>query len=320
MNISMSINSKAVDEELLFVRQLGLSRVFTAIGDGVPTREHLHRLKEATSRNDIELIRVMSVFLGKNYEIHLGLPERDRRIDEFVGFLELLQEVGIRQTTFTWEPDQVWSSDPVTTRESVTRFVDVNEMKKRPFTHERAYTREEIEENFAYFIERIAPAARATGVKLLLHPNDPPTDQLGGVPCLITSRKDYERAFELAPADVLGMEFCCGCWLEGGERFGNVLEDIPYFSGEDRIGEIHFRNVSSTLPVFTETFLDDGYMNMYEIVRMLVEIDYAGTVTLDHTPAFSEWAGGRRAATAYAIAYIKALHRAARTEQEKTDA
>lgn len=137
----------------------------------------------------------MSGFLGKNHEIHFGLAERDRRIDEFMGFLEMLHEIDVPLTTFTWEPDAVGSSEPVLTRESATRFVDIDELKRSPFTHDRAYTRDVIRENFSYFIERIAPAARTSGVKLLLHPNDPPTDELGGAPCLITSRKNYEWAF-----------------------------------------------------------------------------------------------------------------------------
>ena len=69
------------------------------------------------------------------------------------------------------------------------------------------------------------------------------------------------------------------------------------------------------MPVFTETFLDDGYMNMYKIIRLLVDLDYEGTVTLDHTPRFTEWGGGRQGATAYAIGYIRALYNAARTEK-----
>ena len=67
--------------------------------------------------------------------------------------------------------------------------------------------------------------------------------------------------------------------------------------------------------MFTETYLDDGYMNMYTIVRRLVELDYAGTVTLDHTPVMVESAGGRLGATAYAVAYIRGLYNAARTER-----
>jgi len=56
------------------------------------------------------------------------------------------------------------------------------------------------------------------------------------------------------------MEFCTGCWLEGGPDFGDVVEDIQYFGGRGNILIVHFRNVDAALPKFTETFVDDGYM------------------------------------------------------------
>lgn len=314
MEISMFIDADPSEEELLFARQLGIGQVFTATGEKNITLDFLNRLKEKTDKSGLKLIRVMSGYLGKCHEIHLALPERDRRIDEFVHFLEMLNKVEVPLTTFTWEPDAVWSSDPVTTRESVTRFVDLAHLKKHSNTHGRDYSRDEIWENYHYFMERIMPVAESSGVKMLLHPNDPPTDELGGVPCLIRSRSDYERAFELGNNTSLGMEFCCGCWLEGGDRFGNVLEDLEYFVGEGRVGEVHFRNVSSTLPVFTETFLDEGYMDMSKIIRLLDRVNYSGTLTLDHTPVFTEWAGGKRAATAYAIGYIRALRQCTRAD------
>ena len=80
MNISMYIEADPTDEELLFARQLGIRHGFTSIGKDALNFEYLHRLKDSVERNGLELIRIMSGFLGKNHEIQLGLPERDRRI------------------------------------------------------------------------------------------------------------------------------------------------------------------------------------------------------------------------------------------------
>ena len=65
--------------------------------------------------------------------------------------------------------------------------------------------------------------------------------------------------------------------------------------------------------MFTETFLDNGYMDMYEIMRLLVGMRYKGTVILDHTPRFVDHAG-QPAATAYAIGYMRALYERALAE------
>ena len=63
------------------------------------------------------------------------------------------------------------------------------------------------------------------------------------------------------------MEFCCGCWLEGGQLsdaseyhpgFGNIYEALPAFVQEKKVNIVHFRNITSPLPAFDETFIDDG--------------------------------------------------------------
>ena len=66
----------------------------------------------------------------------------------------------------------------------------------------------------------------------------------------------------------LGMKLCVGCWLEGGDAFGNVLDNIKYFVENKRVFAVHFRNVSSTLPNFEEILLEDGYADMYEIIAV----------------------------------------------------
>ncbi len=162
---------------------------------------------------------------------------------------------------------------------------------------------------------RASRVAEETGVRLALHPNDPPLREIAGIPCLIRSAESYRKAFRIASSPLLGMEFCCGCWLEGGSAFGELLDGIREFGGDGRIFIMHFRNVSAPLPRFVETFVDDGYMDMARVVDALGEIDYDGTLILDHSPELvgAEGASGSYpfAGTAYAIGYMKALlHRA----------
>ena len=103
-------------------------------------------------------------------------------------------------------------------------------MEKRPYSHGRLFTKEEIWDNFKYWLDRVLPVCEEENVKIALHPNDPPVDCLLGISNLITSAADYKRAFELAGnSPYLGMKMCMGCWLEAGDAFGNLLEDIKYF-------------------------------------------------------------------------------------------
>ncbi len=312
LKFSMHVSPQATDAELRFARQLGVECIYIWVGDDQTDLASLRRLRERADRAGLELYMAGNMRLGKCDQIHLALPGRDARIAEFKLFLRNLGRAGIHVTTFTWEPTNVWSSrQRGESRGASARMVDMAELSQRPFTHGRAYSREEIWDNFAYFMREIIPVAEEAGVRLALHPNDPPVPELGGIPCLIHSWDDYKRAFEIADSPALGMEFCVGCWLEGGVAFGDVLDGIRWCSEQGRILIVHFRNISEPLPRFTETFLDNGYMDMYKIMRVLVETGYPGTVTLDHSPMLG--ASGE-AGTAYAIGYMRALKE--RAEQE----
>lgn len=305
IRLSVRIHPEPSAEELLFARQLGVDCVYTWVGGHQRDLAYLVELRSKVEGAGLTLYNVGNMDVAKSDKIHLALPGRDEVIEAFREFVYDLGRAGIHTTTFTWEPSRVWSSAPGTTREARTRQVDLEEMLARPYTHGRAYTEQEVWDNYAYFCERIVPAAEEAGVRLALHPNDPPAAALGGIPCLIHSFEDYERAFAIADSPNMGMEFCVGCWLEGGEGFGDVLGAIRHFQERHRIFIVHFRNVSAPLPSFQETFLDNGYMDMYGVMKTFRSVGYSGTMTLDHTPRFAP--GYEGAGTAYAIGYMRAL-------------
>jgi len=319
VNFSMKIDPCPTPEHLQCIRQLGVTHVYTWVHDNQRDVRSLRRLRETVEDAGLCLYNVGNTHVAKSDKIHLALPGRDAVIAEFQQFARNLGQAGIHTTTFTWEPSKVWSSTPGTTRGgAMARRVDLAEMQQRPLTHGREYGAEEIWANFEYFIARMLPVAEEADVRLALHPNDPPVSSLGGIPCLIHTFDSYARAFEIAGnSPYLGMEFCTGCWLEGGRAFGDMLEAIRYFGRRQKIFIVHFRNVSAPLPVFVETFLDDGYMDMYAVMKVFCEVDYDGTMILDHTPHLAGDPDDL-AARAYAIGYMRALRERAEAELNKS--
>jgi mannonate dehydratase len=73
--------------------------------------------------------------------------------------------------------------------------------------------------------------------------------------------------------------------------------------------------VSQPLPYFVETFLDDGYMNMYEVMRALREVNFDGVMIPDHIPLM---ANDHRVGTAFSIGYMKALVERVNTEYDRS--
>jgi mannonate dehydratase len=307
IKLSAYIPPDASDEDIDFHAQLGIPFAYTWYGKGlVQHRGELRELKRRLAGRGITLYNAGDLSVAKSFNIHLATEDRDRDIQGFIDMLRALCDAGIYTTTFTWEPDHVWStsSEAPGRGGAKTREVDAARLEQTPPTRGRIYGADEIWGNFEYFMKRVIPVSEETGVRLALHPNDPPMPVIAGVPTLIHSAADYRRAFEIAGSRNLGMEFCCGCWLEGGASFGDILADIRSFVREGRVFVTHLRNVSSPLPYFKETFLDDGYMDMYEVVRAFYESGYDGTMIYDHTPSIS---AGNNAAAAYALGYMKGM-------------
>jgi len=181
-------------------------------------------------------------------------------------------------------------------------------------THGRRYSEDELWDNYAYFIRQVAPVAEEAGVYIGIHPDDPPVYDLGGIPrCIFGTFEGYRRAIEIADSPNVGVCLCVGCWLEGGAMMGrDVLGAIRYFAAQHRLFKVHLRNVTAPLPGgFEETFLDDGYMDMYQVVRTLREVGYDGAIMSDH---LEDMVGGPRVAEGFAVGYMKALVRAANDE------
>ncbi|MBE7724061.1 MAG: D-mannonate dehydratase [Enterocloster citroniae] len=329
IKISAMVQPDVQEGYLRFLEQMGVRFCYTWAEGEQAGYGFLKALKERLAAHGMTLYNVGDMSLGKSESILLGLSDRDRVLERFKGFIRTLGKLGIHTTTVTWEPSNTLSTamdgtvvsdrlggrhDCGRTRGRATaRMVDEQAVRRAGLSHGREYSKDEIWDNFTYFVRQIMPAAEEAGVRIALHPNDPPMDRCLGISTLIQSSKDYERAFAIADSPFLGMEFCVGCWLEGGEGFGPLLSDIGRFAKEGRVFIVHFRNVSSPLPRFTETFIDDGYQDMYQVMKAFVEAGYNGTLTMDHTPGMDPLAGPA-GETAFAVGYLKALYQAARDE------
>ena len=90
-----------------------------------------------------------------------------------------------------------------------------------------------------------------------------------------------------------------------------------FFGSQKKLFKIHFRNVTSPLPHFTETLMDDGYYDMYKVVEALVDINFDGLVIPDHIPELGSPAGGPSPGLAYSMGYINATVKAAQHNRRK---
>jgi mannonate dehydratase len=114
-----------------------------------------------------------------------------------------------------------------------------------------------------------------------------------------------------------GILFCTGTFAEmyGSDGKGEDLVQAIYeFGSKGHIYQVHFRNVSSNLPIFHETFPDNGYINMYKVMKALRQANVNGMVVPDHTPLCENSEAGPETSEAYVFGYIRALIQAVDTE------
>lgn len=305
------------DDDLLFLQQIGIRWARVEFGEEADfafikaTQERLARFN-------------MRIYSGVHYayrslDIQLGRPGRDRDIETYCQFLRDLGRLGIPVANYDFHPGNTYTTAQVQTARGYTarefNLADFrNKIEKQRF--ERIYTAEDIWNYYTYFMKAVLPVAEKANVKLALHPDDPPLEMMNGVAKIFTHYEGYRRAEEIAGnSKHWGLTFCIGTWAEGGDKMGkDVFEMIRDFGGRGKIIDVHFRNVSAPLPHFVETFPDEGYLDMYQVMKELRKVRFSGTAVPDHVPQLAGDSGIRRAGTAYCIAYMRALLRRANEE------
>ena len=316
VKIAAQVSPEPSEEDLQFVRQMGVEYVVMWTESTHASYDYFASRRELFEKAGLKIYGFGNGSVHNQDALVLNLPGRDEKVEEYKRYIRALGKAGIPYTTYAHMGNGIWSTEPEKTRGgAMARAFDLDKAQEghwggkayqMPLTHGRKYSEEEIWENFAYFIKEAAPVAEEAGVLIGIHPDDPPVPELGGIPrCIFSSFDGYRRALEIADSPNVGMCLCVGCWLEGGKLMGrDVLETIRYFGERNKIFKVHFRNVNAPLPHFVETFLDDGYMDMYQVMKALRDVGFRGVAIPDHIPRMTDTP---RVGTAYSIAYMKAL-------------
>ena len=336
----------APDEEtFLFARQLGVSGVqFNT--PRLPGAERwayddLAALREQCETHGLRLEAIENVPNSFYEKCMLGLPGRDEEVENVRATIRNMGRAGIPVLGFHFIPGSVWrtsvatdgrggakvsafdldiASDPAHADEIFIARRDRRLLENESFVR-RAYFAENVTlddetvwANFRYFVEGILPTAEDAGVRLALHPDDPPVPVLGGIARIFRSVDALRRALEVADSPAFGFDLCLGTISEmGGERA--VMDAIESFGPIGKIVYVHFRDVRGSVPRFQEAFLGEGNYDPLTVMRALKRVGFSGFILDDHVPRIvgdTEYAHRGRA---YAIGYLQALLAAVEAEE-----
>lgn len=236
--------------------------------------------------------------------IKAGLPDRDRCIEKAIGMMRLMDEFDIRTLCFNFMAYVGWTRTKSDIEER-GGFVTGFRLDDYKPCDDRI-TSVELWKNYEYFIKAVIPFAEKYGIRLALHPDDPPLPALGNVERIMISADNIRRAMNTVKSDNLGLTFCQATYKMMGE---DIYSLIPEF--KDKIFFIHFRNAAGNKYDFRETFHDSGEIDMPMVMKLYKECGINVPIRVDHVPRLAFEENGTAGYTAlgrlFAIGYLKGI-------------
>jgi mannonate dehydratase len=245
-------------------------------------------------------------------KIKLALPGRDEEIDVVCRMLRNMGELGIPVWCSMWMPilGVMRTSRDLPTRGGarVSAF-HLKEIRDQPLTEHGIVTEQEQWENLRYFLEHVVPVAEQAGVKMAMHPDDPPLSPIRGVARIMSTVENYQRLLDLVPSPMNGIGLCQGNFALMTDDLPGVIRD---FGGQGKIHFVHMRDVRGTPDHFQEAFHDDGQTDLVECLRAYRDVGYEGVYRPDHYPKMGDdtYDDDLRIARLFAVGYLKGIREA----------
>jgi len=254
---------------------------------------------------------------------YIALPkgsERDRAIETILGNIEKASKAGVKVLTYHWTVIPIRRNRQTTGRGNVTYagFRLEPDWQSLPVGKAGRVTADDYWERITYFLQKAVPVAKQFDVRLACHPYDPPGLPFGyqgsdnwDSPSVFEAIKRYEAIVD-SPHN--GFQLCLGTAAEGlkNPRTG-ILPIVEYLGKRGKIHQIHMRNVRGGLGDFQEVYPDEGDMDFVEVMRVLRDTGFAGSICPDHMPRHPDDPGLLQS-FAFGYGYIKALIQAVNAE------
>jgi mannonate dehydratase len=303
------------------IRQLGVTHVLGG-GPRIPwTEAQLKAQMDRTVKNGLTLANLMiSGFPNAIY----ARPDRDQDIDRVIQSIRAAGRVGLPVVEYNWYAHRAMEGYFEETGRAGAGWTgfDYARMKDLPpLPQEGAHTLDEMWTNITYFLKAVVPEAEKAGVRLALHPNDPPAPLSRGSSQIMGTIDGWKRLVGIVNSPSNGITFDCGVTREMG---GDPVDVCRWFGSRDRINHVHFRNVKVQKPYerYSEVFIDEGDNDMFAVMKELVKQKYRRLIYPEHPrgidydrqqPDFrSQYpGGGGYAGYAFNVGYTRAMLQAA---------
>lgn len=296
---------------LPYIRQIpGMSGIVSAVYSVPPgevwPEEQIAELKKDAEANGLEFEVVESIPVHE--DIKLGEPTRDKYIENYIENIRRLGRAGVKVVCYNFMPVFDWTRSqldkPLDDGSTALVYYKDQVAKMDPLKGElslpgwdSSYKKDELEallnkyskidegklwENLEYFLKKVIPAAEESGIKMAIHPDDPPWS-IFGLPRIITCEENVDRFLSLYDSESNGITLCTGSL--GCKCSNDMVHLADKYSKMNRIPFLHFRNVL-ILPdgSFEESahLTSKGSLDMFGILEVLHKNNWQGYVRPDH--------------------------------------
>lgn len=301
------------------IRQIpGVNNIVGALYD-VPVGEvwpmdKILALKKQCNDKGFALEVIESVNIHE--DIKIGAPTRDKYIENYKQSIRNLAKAGVKVICYNFMPVFDWirtdlymllsdGSTAMAYNHEILKNMTPKDLADYVASHSNGFElpgwqedrmgelqslfeqyksvdEEKLFENYKYFLEAIIPTCEEVGLKMAVHPDDPPRS-LFGLPRIVVNRKNLERIVKMVDSPCNGITFCTGSL--GANPENDLPEMIRYFGKMDRIPFAHVRNIKFMDGISyheTSHLSSDGSLDLYEIMKAFYDVGFDGYIRPDH--------------------------------------
>jgi len=313
MKLSFLFFGNKPDEKWQLCKQMGIDDAIAKLAPeltGMPSiddYESLATSKKVYEANGFNLIGLEGDQIDMT-RIKLNLEGKEADIEKYCSMLENMGRLGVKLLCYNFMYPgwyRTHKSLPERGGATVSGF-SYEAALKEPISKYAPISETQLWENYQYFIEQVMPVAEANGVKMALHPDDPPISPIHGISRILTSADAIRKALSFSNSPSHGLTFCQGTYTTMGEDVEALIYEFA-----QRIHFIHIRDVTGTPENFRETFHDNGPTDMFKMMKAYKAIGFEGPLRSDHVPTMAgennEHVGYEMKGNLFGIGYIKGL-------------
>ena len=296
-------------------------RMFASVGDGKLTAgymdgivpwslEGIARDQAAFAAHGIKMIGIEDT--APMDLIRLGLEGRDEQITHVIAQIEAMGQLGITTLCYNWMAVSSWArtrTDIVSRGGALVTGFKLSDTKSMtPIAQPGEYSSEQLWSALQYFLDAVVPVAEKNSVRLGMHPDDPPLQEMRGMSRIMNSIENYRRLLDLYPSRSNGITLCQG-------NFALMTDDLPSvireFGKRDAIAFVHFRDIVGVASDFEEAFHDAGQNDLPACIAAYKEVGFDGPMRPDHVPTMygesNEHPAYETLGRLFALGYIRGL-------------